>query len=174
MSLHASCEHIQQTHTYLDQILVSMFIAGQGSFTDQLSVKQFCDQHIGLHLHIPLCSESHGSSTQAYQLQISCVSLQTAYRTKIPVNPIFFFNFTQIVQLCCAVCATLSLTWPHGDIGGVFVNNLDLFREAILPHNALCCLSHGLKNLQTQQRQRQLFKVLIKRMWLSNTCNTEI
>ena len=104
------------THTYLDQILVSMFIAGQGSFPDQLSIKQFCYQHIGLHLHIPLCSESHSSSTQAYQLQILCSSLQTAYRTKILVNPNFFHFYSNSATVVLFVWRSL---WPGPTVTSV-------------------------------------------------------
>lgn len=31
----------------LDKVMVSMLIAGEGTFTDQLRVKQLCDQNVG-------------------------------------------------------------------------------------------------------------------------------
>lgn len=43
------------------------------------------------------------------------------------------------------------LTWSHSDFSGVFVDNLDLFREAVLLHDATGCVSHGLKNLETHR-----------------------
>lgn len=42
------------------------------------------------------------------------------------------------------------LTWPHSDISWVFINNLDLLREAVLLHDALRRLSHGFKDLEKQ------------------------
>lgn len=50
------------------------------------------------------------------------------------------------VQVCVCVC----LTWAHSDISGVFINDLDLLREAVLLHNALGCLGHGLEDLEQQ------------------------
>lgn len=51
------------------------------------------------------------------------------------------------VRGCVCVC----LTWPHSDISGVFINDLDLLREAVLLHNALGCLGHGLEDLEQVQ-----------------------
>lgn len=51
------------THTHLDKILVSMFIAGQGSFTYQFCIKQLCDQNVGLHLHISICIQLQTHNT---------------------------------------------------------------------------------------------------------------
>lgn len=41
--------------TNLDQVLVSVLVAGQSSLPDELGVKQFCDQQVGLLMHVPIC-----------------------------------------------------------------------------------------------------------------------
>lgn len=70
----------KQRHTYLDQILMSVFIAGKSTFTYQLCIKQFSDQNIGLCLHISICDKLKTQRTSQRHTNIChshrvCVSM---------------------------------------------------------------------------------------------------
>lgn len=56
LQLWGSCWRMQEKcdSTHLHQVLVGMLVAGQSSFTDQLSIEQLCDQDVGLPLHVSI------------------------------------------------------------------------------------------------------------------------
>lgn len=75
----------------LYKVRMGVFVAGQGPLSDQLGVKQLCNQDVGASLHVSI--------------------------------------------------------WPHGDLGGVLVDDLDFVAEAVFLHDANGGVRHGLKDL---------------------------
>lgn len=160
-SLRSGLRHLWRAH--LNQVLVSVLITGQSSFTDKLRVKELCDQKVGPRRHVSTCLEEKIllAATPSSFICQTRFKLKKGKKVRISekhlwnrkTKTFFFFGSvwnpwesdTRKASRCHCCCC---LTCSHCDVCGVFVDYLDLVGKAVSLHDALSCFCHGLKNLQ--------------------------